>query len=70
MLIVEQNAEVITFVWTIDFWNTYNFINTLTSTEIKEHLFIKMCTGREHHKLRFFIQNTKFSPKDQIDINK
>ena len=64
--------KMINFVWSItNFWNICNFMDTLTSSNIKEESYkIDMCIDREDNKLYFFIRNTVPNPKEQISIHR
>ncbi|KYQ49910.1 Protein maternal effect lethal 26 [Trachymyrmex zeteki] len=58
------------FVWSIaNFWNICNFMDTLTSSDIKgESYKINMCINRENNKLNFFIHSTIPNYKEHINI--
>ncbi|KYN31948.1 Speckle-type POZ protein [Trachymyrmex septentrionalis] len=65
-------TKKINFVWSIgNFWNICNFMDTLTSSNVKEESYkIDMCINREDSKLYFFINSTVPNPKEQININR
>lgn len=60
------NTKVITFVWSItNFWDTYNFLDTLTSSNIKGQPFkLQMRIDKKEDKLYFFIL-----PLDNLSID-
>ncbi|KYN22965.1 Speckle-type POZ protein, partial [Trachymyrmex cornetzi] len=61
-------VKITNFVWSIaNFWNIYNFMDTLTSSDIKgEPYKINMCINRKNNKLYLFIRCTDY--KEQINI--